>query len=166
MNKESILLVAAACFFALPVPLAMAAGEPPSDGVRSAVVQAAPGQVAWFDITTTNLPQSKEFYGKLFDWTFNSLQGTDQAIEIVSQGKPIGTLRVAEGKIGAFNGVVYVKVEDIQSSCKKAKQLGASIVDGFPFNLPAGKGAIAVAGDPSGHPVGMYSMTPVPAANK
>ena len=27
-----------------------------------------PGRVAWFDITTTNLTQSKEFYGRLFDW--------------------------------------------------------------------------------------------------
>lgn len=27
-----------------------------------------PGRIAWFRITTPNLPQSKEFYGKLFDW--------------------------------------------------------------------------------------------------
>src|SRR6185503_18743721 len=55
-----------------------------------------PGRIAWFDITTSNLAQSKEFYGKLFDWAFTPLQGTDQAVEIVARGTAIGTLRGAE----------------------------------------------------------------------
>jgi hypothetical protein len=33
-----------------------------------------------------------------------------------------------------------------------------------PFNLPDGTGAIAVAQDPAGHPIGIYSRTPLPAA--
>jgi predicted enzyme related to lactoylglutathione lyase len=121
-----------------------------------------PGHVAWFDITTTSLPKSKEFYGKLFDWQFTPVQGTDQAAEIVAGGTAIGTLRVADGKITPFNGVVYVQVIDIQASCKKVKELGGTIPPGFPFNLPDGIGAIAVAVDPAGHPVGLYSRTPLP----
>jgi uncharacterized protein len=123
-----------------------------------------PGRIAWFDITTTNLPQSKEFYGKLFDWQFTPVQGTDQAAEIVARGTAIGTLRVADGKIGTFNGVVYVQVTDIQASCKKAKELGGTVVPGFPFNLPDGTGAIGLVVDPAGHPVGLYSRTPLPPA--
>ena len=73
----------------------------------------------------------------------------------------IGTLREAEGKIGTFNGVVYVQVADIESSCAKAKSLGGTIPPGFPFNLTDRPGAIAVVVDPSGHPVGMYSRTPL-----
>lgn len=121
-----------------------------------------PGRVAWFDITTNSLPRSKEFYGMLFDWKFTPIQGTGQAAEIVADGKAIGTLRVAEGTIGTFNGVVYIQVTDIRASCKKAKALGGTVVDGFPFNLPDGIGAIAVVVDPAGHPLGMYSMTPLP----
>ena len=121
-----------------------------------------PGRIAWFDLTTTNLAQSREFYGKLFDWKFTALPGTDQAVEIFSRGTAIGTLRGAEGKISPFNGVVYVQVTDIQASCKKAKDLGGTVVPGFPFNLP-GVGAIAVVADPAGHPVGMYSRTRVPS---
>jgi hypothetical protein len=56
-----------------------------------------PGRVAWFDITTTNLTQAKDFYGKLFDWKFNPLQGTDLAVEIVAGETAIGTIRVADG---------------------------------------------------------------------
>ncbi len=121
------------------------------------------GHVAWFDITTTNLTQSKDFYGKLFDWKFTPLQGTDMAVEIVAGTTAIGTLRGAEGQISAFNGVVYVQVADIQASCKKAEELGAKVVPGFPFNLPGGIGAIGLFADPSGHPMGMYSRTSIPS---
>jgi predicted enzyme related to lactoylglutathione lyase len=137
--------------------LVAAAPKPPPPNVGA-------GRVAWFDISTSNLPQSREFYGKLFDWEFTPVQGTDQAVEIVAGGKAIGTLRVAEGPISAFNGVVYVQVKDIRASCKKATALGGTVVAGFPFNLPDGIGAIAVAVDPAGHPIGMYSRTLLPAS--
>ena len=75
---------------------------------------------------------------------------------------PIGTLRVADGKISEFNGVVYVQVADIRASCKKAAELGGTIPPGFPFDLPGGRGAVAVVADPAGHPVGLYSRTPLP----
>ncbi len=123
-----------------------------------------PGRIAWFDISTTSLPLSKEFYGKLFEWQFNPVQGTDLAAEIVAGGTAIGTLRVADGKISPFNGLVYVQVDDIQASCKKSKELGGTVVAGFPFNLPDGTGAIGLVVDPAGHPIGLYSRTLLPPA--
>ena len=140
---------------------ALVTGELPAAAAKAPPADVGPGRIAWFDITTTNLPKSKEFYGKLFDWQFTALEGTDQAVEIVAGGTAIGTLRGAEGKITAFNGVVYVQVTDIQASCKKAKELGGTIPEGFPFNLPDGIGAIAVVVDPAGHPIGLYSRTPL-----
>lgn len=136
-------------------------GELHAEAAKALPADVGPGRIAWFDITTTDLPRSKDFYGKLFDWQFTPVQGTDQAVEIVAGGTPIGTLRVAEGKITPFNGVVYVQVTDIQASCKKAKELGGTIPPGFPFNLPDGIGAIALVSDPAGHPVGLYSRTPL-----
>ncbi len=52
----------------------LSAATPPAD--------VGPGRVAWFDLSTTNLPRLKEFYGKLFDWQFSPVKGTDQAAEI------------------------------------------------------------------------------------
>lgn len=118
-----------------------------------------PGRVAWFDLTTSNLTQSKNFYGKLFGWTFEAVPGTDQAAEIVAGRTSIGTLRTADGKISSFNGVVYIQVSDLETSCQKATELGGTIPSGFPFNLPEGRGAIAIVHDPGGHPVGLYSRT-------
>ena len=146
---------------AMSVALTLVTGQIQAGPPKSPPADVGRGRIAWFDITTSNLPQSREFYGKLFDWTFSPLQGTDQAVEIVARAAAIGTLRVAEGKISAFNGVVYVQVTDIQASCKKSTDLGGTVAPGFPFNLPDGTGAIALVLDPSGHPVGMYSRTPL-----
>jgi predicted enzyme related to lactoylglutathione lyase len=141
--------------------MAVAFGQVKAEPPKSMKPDVGPGRVAWFDITTTNLAKSKEFYGKLFDWKFNPVQGTDLAVEIVAGGSAIGDIRVAEGKISPFNGVVYVQVQGIQESCKKATELGGTLVPGFPFDLPNGTGAIGLITDPSGHPLGMYSRTPL-----
>ena len=149
---------------AMSMALTLVTGQLRAATQKTPPADVGPGRIAWFDITTTNLPQSKEFYGKLFDWQFTPVQGTDQAAEIMAGGTAVGTLRVAEGTISPFNGVVYVQVTDIQASCKKVKELGGTVVPGFPFNLPDGTGAIAVVVDPAGHPVGLYSRSPLPPA--
>ena len=146
---------------AVTLTLTLVTGQLQAATNKTPPADVGPGRIAWFDITTTNLPESKEFYGRLFDWQFTPVQGTDQAAEIVARGTAIGTLRVADGKISTFNGVVYVQVADIQASCRKAEELGGTVVPGFPFNLPDGIGAIAVVVDPAGHPLGLYSRTPL-----
>ena len=100
---------------AMTVALALVAAQTQATPPKSPPADVGPGRVAWFDVTTSNLPQSKEFYGKLFDWSFTPVQGTDQAVEIVARGEAIGTLRVAEGSISPFNGVIYVQVTDVQA---------------------------------------------------
>ena len=149
---------------ALTMTLTLITGQLQAETPKAPPADVGPGRIAWFDITTTDLQQSKEFYGKLFGWQFTPVQGTDQAAEIVARGVAIGTLRIAEGKINAFNGVVYVQVTDIQASCRKAKELGGTVIPGFPFNLPDGIGAIGLVVDPAGHPVGLYSRTPMAPA--
>jgi hypothetical protein len=146
---------------AMTVALTLGSGSRQAGAAKQPKADVGPGRIAWFDITSSSMAKSREFYGKLFDWTFTGLAGTDYAVEIVSRGTPIGTLRVAEGKISPFDGVVYVQVTDMPASCRKAKELGGTVVPGFPFNLEDGAGAIGLVVDPSGHPVGMYSRTPL-----
>ena len=84
-----------------------------------------------------------------------------RAVEIDSRGQGIGTIRTADGAISAFNGVVYIQVEDVRKSVESARALGATVPPGFPFNLPDGIAAIALITDPTGHPLGLYSRTPI-----
>lgn len=141
---------------ALAVTLASATEPLQAKSPKAPPADVGVGRVAWFDITTTNVARSKEFYGKLFNWQFGPVAGSDQVAEIQTGGQGIGTIRGADGPIGGFNGVVYIQVADIQASCNKVTVLGGKVVPGFPFNLPDGTGAIAVFVDPSGHPLGMY----------
>jgi len=57
----------------------------------------------------------------------------------------------------ARSTVWSVQVDDIEASCAKAKELGGTIPEGFPFDLPGGIGAIGLVTDPGGAPIGMYS---------
>jgi predicted enzyme related to lactoylglutathione lyase len=57
--------------------------------------------------------------------------------------------------------VVYIQEKDIQEACKRATELGGTVAPGFPFDLPSGIGAIGLILDPAGHPMGMYSRTPI-----
>jgi predicted enzyme related to lactoylglutathione lyase len=143
------------------VALSVLSAQPQAGPTKPAPADVGPGRIAWFDLSTSDLPKAKEFYGKLFDWTFAAVPGTDFAVEIISRGEAVGTLRVAEGKVSPYNGVVYVQVNDIQASCQRAKELGGTIPPGFPFNLTDRPGAIALVVDPAGHPVGLYARTPI-----
>ena len=147
---------------ATAMALTLVSGELRAETRKALPPDVGPGRIAWFDITTTDIARAKEFYGKLFDWKFNPVKGSDLAAEIVVGGAGIGTLRVADGKISPFDGVVYVQVTDLPAICAKVKELGGMIPPGFPFNLPDGTGAIALVVDPAGHPVGLYSRTPLP----
>lgn len=149
---------------AMTVPLTLLFGWVEPDAKRPLPKDVGPGRIAWFDLTTTDLAKSREFYGKLFGWKFTALAETDLAVEIVAGDQAIGTLRRSEGAISAFNGVVYVQVADIEASCKQARELGATIPPGFPFDLPDDRGAIGLFTDPAGHPIGVYSRTPIAAA--
>ena len=143
------------------VALAFFVGQAKPDGKKGPKADVGAGRVAWFDLTTTDIGKSKEFYGKLLGWKFTALAGTNLAVEIVAGEQAIGTIRVAEGAIGNWNGVVYLQVDDKPAAWKKAKELGATLVPGFPFDLDGDGGAVGLLADPVGHPVGLYSKTPL-----
>lgn len=140
----------------VPALRAPAAGSMPAD--------VGAGRAAWFDLAVKDVPKAREFYSGLFGWTYKAVLGTDLAAEVVSRGASIGTIRQADGAVSPFNGVVYIQVDDLPATLAKTKALGGTVIEGFPFDLPNGTGAIGVILDPSGHPLGLYSRTKLPAA--
>ena len=141
-------------------------GAAPAASAKPPKPDVGAGHVTWFDLVTTDVSKSKNFYGKLFGWTFTSLPGYgDHAVEIVS-GRPIGTIRKQDGKVGTNSGVVYIQVDDMLASCARAKSLGGTIPEGFPFDLGGGGGAVALVIDPVGQSIGMYSRQSLPQQAK
>lgn len=148
---------------ALALALASLLAEPPDMALAQAMpADVGPGRIAWFDLSTTDLAKSRAFYGELFGWQFTPVQGTDLAVEIISRGESIGTLRVADGAISTYNGVIYVQVTDLAGLVARAKGMGGTVPPGFPFNLPGGRGSIALVIEPGGHPIGLYDRSPLP----
>ena len=58
---------------AMGMTVAVVTGQLHAATHKTPPANVGPGRIAWFDITTTNLPQSKEFYGKLFHWQFTQI---------------------------------------------------------------------------------------------
>jgi predicted enzyme related to lactoylglutathione lyase len=146
--------------------LSILSGAAPAASAKPPKPDVGAGHVTWFDLVTTDIPKSKDFYGKLFGWTFTSLPGYgDHAVEIVS-GRPIGTIRKEAGAVGKNSGVVYIQVDDMLASCAKARSLGGTIPEGFPFDLDGGGGSVALVVDPVGQSIGMYSRKSPPKKAK
>lgn len=114
------------------------------------------GRIAWFDIPSSNLPQAREFYGKLFGWEFAAIPDSKNAVEILNGGVTIGAIRAPNDK-GGSPGPIYVQVDEVSASSLKARKLGATILPGYPQELPYGAGSIAIVTDPSGYTVGLFA---------
>ena len=80
------------------------------------------------ELTTPNTAKAKEFYGKLFNWTF-----TDSDM---GGGMIYSTFKPDDGPGGGMMSMpgaptqwlAYVGVDDIHAATAKAKSLGANIV--------------------------------------
>jgi predicted enzyme related to lactoylglutathione lyase len=159
MRKLMVAATTAAVVVAAALVFAQDAGKP----AKRKPIDVGAGKVAWFDITSSSLEKSRDFYGKLFGWRFEKYAATNLALMIYAGDTSIGTLRVAEGKVSQWNGVVYIQVDDVVASCDKLKELGGTLAPGFPFDLSDKTGAIGLGTDPTGHPIGLYSQKLVAA---
>jgi len=80
--------------------------------------------------------RSPEFYGKLFDWTFTALQGTDLAVEdrLEWHGDRHATPCGGQDRSVQWSGLCPGNRHP--ASCNKAKDLGGKLCPGFPSTCP------------------------------
>ena len=107
--------------------------------------------VSWFEIIGTDGPKLRDFYGRLFDWTFHQAPEMDYGMIDASPGGIGGGI----GNVG--NGqnyvAVYVQVTDINASLKQAEALGGKTI--VPRTVIANQVTFALFSDPEGHLVGL-----------
>jgi predicted enzyme related to lactoylglutathione lyase len=106
-----------------------------------------------FEIIGADGPKLREFYSKLFDWKFQVMPG---------DGTDYGTIEPGAGGIGGGVGAapgmpgyvtIYVTVDDINASLKKAEALGSKTV--VPRTVIPNVVTWALFSDPEGHLVGL-----------
>lgn len=111
-----------------------------------------PGALAWNELNTRDPRAAKDFYGKLFGWSFedSEMAGMGTYTSIQLGGAPVGGMLDITGRVPdevPANWLVYFAVEDVDASVAEVERTGGSKAFG-PIDSPAGR--LAVAMDPAG----------------
>ena len=114
--------------------------------------------VVWFEVMGKDGAKLRSFYGELFGWTYENVEGMDYGMV---QGASADNMPSIPGGIGtAPEGApnyqtFYVGVDDIPAALAKAESLGGTKMVG-PMELSMG-GEIAIFTDPEGNMIGLFN---------
>jgi predicted enzyme related to lactoylglutathione lyase len=115
------------------------------------------------ELNTTDVGKAKAFYGKLFAWKLEDVPMGPMTYTMISVGEGTGggiTKNQSPGAPSAW--LAYVIVDDIQAATKKAKSLGATIVQDV--TEVADSGWLSIIIDPTGATLGLWkAKTPAKA---
>jgi predicted enzyme related to lactoylglutathione lyase len=100
------------------------------------------------ELNTPDLAKAKDFYGKLFGWTFDDMDMGPHGIYSLfkpASGPGGGMMSMKEAP---NTWLAYVGVDDIRAATDQAKALGATIIrDSLPV---PGQGLFTILTDPTG----------------
>lgn len=113
-----------------------------------------PGTFCWVELGTSNSPQAKNFYTKLFGWGFTDNPiGPDQVYTMLKLGdKDVGALYQLTSEMTSQgvppNWMSYVSVTNADETAQKIKDAGGTLMK-EPFDVFT-VGRMAVVKDPTG----------------
>jgi len=115
-----------------------------------------PNALCHFELTTRDVAAAKEFYGKVFDWTFEDMEMGDGQVYTgisVKEGPGGGMMAAPTPEIPTA-WLIYVQVDDVTASVTAAKDLGGTVhMERMPV---PGMGWMAVIADPTGGVFGLW----------
>ena len=110
------------------------------------------GAFSWFELMTSDVEGAKEFYGKLFNWTMESME--------MQGGMTYNVVKVHGDESGGIMGIppqagqmpsmwgIYVTVDDVDATAQAVKDLGGQVLMG-PQDIPE-VGRFCIIQDPQG----------------
>jgi predicted enzyme related to lactoylglutathione lyase len=114
-----------------------------------------PNPFVHLELNSTDVPKSKAFYGKLFEWTLEDTKIGDLAYTMIKVGKGTGGGMMQQLIPGAGSAwLPYVDVQDIKASTKKAQSLGAKVMKDV--SEVADMGWLSIIVDPTGAMLGLW----------
>lgn len=109
------------------------------------------------ELSTPDLAKAKEFYGKLFNWTFtDSNMGDGMVYSMFKPDNGPGGGMFAMPDAPTF-WLPYVGVDDISAATARATSLGAKVHRG-PMEVP-GHGWMTILVDPTGATIALWQPT-------
>ncbi|NEP13284.1 MAG: VOC family protein [Symploca sp. SIO2C1] len=122
------------------------------------------GTFGWCELMTTDTEAAKSFYGELLGWTLKDMSMEGTSYTTISAGdEEIGGIMSVSAPAVQGNPPphwgVYVTVEDVDASAKKAEELGATILVS-PMDIPD-VGRFSVIQDPQGAVLSIITYTNV-----
>jgi uncharacterized protein len=127
------------------------------------------GSVVWFELWVPDVELAKQFYGRMFGWTFTAMTEYDAQYWLVKSGSGLAGAILpgdAANVLGRVGTAVYVAVEDLGSAVERCLELGGAVEQGA---TDIGDGTrFALIRDPFGIRVGLWTdgaVTPRTAAD-
>jgi uncharacterized protein len=116
-----------------------------------------PGSVWWIEVSSTDLARSRNFYTRLFGWTYQTDPGPGRRRHITARraGRPVAGLAgvaVPEGQPVAWR--LYLASANIEHTAQVVTRCGGWVLEG-PGDAP-GPGQALIAQDPTGAVVGFW----------
>jgi uncharacterized protein len=107
------------------------------------------------ELSTTDVAKAKAFYGKLFSWEMEDVPMGDFTYTMIRVGEGTGGGLMQHPMPGAPSAwMAYVQVDDLAGATKKAKSLGATVVQDVTEVM--GAGHFSVITDPTGAVLGLW----------
>jgi len=108
-----------------------------------------PNVICHFEIGCRDKEATKQFFGKLFDWTMEEMGPAT----MIRTGAEVGGHIASLGHEPHNYTVFYVKVDDVKASLEKANALGGKTLVP-PVEIPSG--VFAWLADPEGNTIGVF----------
>jgi uncharacterized protein len=106
----------------------------------------APGALVWNELQSPDIDASAAFYGSLFGWETEPMEGPERYLTIKNAGANNGGIRALTPPAPP-SWLTYFAVEDVDAALAKVGELGGSTLAG---PIPISVGTIAVVADPQG----------------
>ncbi len=128
------------------------------------------GKVVHFEIPTDDVGRAKEFYGSIFGWQLQDMQGEAMGQYTLALTTPVDQETQAPTEPGAINGglmkrstetptpVITIEVDAIDDSLKQVEAAGGTVVS--PRSEIPGMGAFAYFKDTEGNVMGLWETHP------
>jgi len=107
------------------------------------------------ELMSTDLDKVKSFYSSMFQWELEDMPGGEEDYTLIKVGEGTGGGMMKNPTPGAPSSwLPYVLVSDVESTTKRAKELGATVLKER-TEIP-GMGAFSVLTDPQGATIALW----------